>query len=140
MCKLPHMSQANLFSGHCPAPRKGAAKRPDWGKTRERARDRRGREASQARNAVRRLWARSMYSAPAQRRLIRDRSPMAPQDTPERGAKASRHRRPILDSGDPAGVFKHPPNGNGVGFADARLGAGYSSAPAAYSDANSDPF
>jgi hypothetical protein len=81
-----------------------------------------------------------LYSGPAQRRLIRVRSPMAPQDTPERGAKASRHRRPTLYSGDPAGVSKHPPSGNGGGFADARLGAGYLSAPAAYSDANSGPF
>jgi hypothetical protein len=135
MCKLIHMVTGEPFQRHCPAPRKGAAKRPCWGKTRERARDRRGREASQARNAGRRLWA-----LPAQRRLIRVRSPMAPQDTPERGAKASRNSRPILDSGDPAGVSKHPPNGNGDGFADARLGAGYLSAPAAYSDANSDPF
>jgi hypothetical protein len=78
-----------------------------------------------------------LYSGPAQRRLNRVRSPMAPQDTPERGAKASRNSRPTLDSGDPAGVSKHPPNGNGAGFADARLGAGYLSAPAAYSDANS---
>ena len=52
----------------------------------------------------------------------RVRSPMAPQDTPERGAKASRHRRPTRLSGDPAGVSKHPPNRNGGGFADARLG------------------
>jgi hypothetical protein len=81
-----------------------------------------------------------LYSGLVQRRLIRVRSPMAPQDTTERGAKASRHRRPTLYSGDSAGVSKHPPLGNGVGFADARLGAGYSSAPAAYSDANSEPF
>ena len=79
-----------------------------------------------------------LYSGPAQRRLIRVRSPMAPQDTPERGAKASRHRRPTLYSGDPAGVPKHPPNGNGDGFADARLGAGYSTRPSRVSDA--DPF
>ena len=72
-----------------------------------------------------------LYSGPAQRRLIRFRSPMAPQDTTERGAKASLHRRPTLYSGDSAGVSKHPPLGNGVGFADARLGAGYVSAPAA---------
>ena len=45
------------FQQHCPAPRNGAANRPCWGKTRERARDRRGREASQARNAGSRLWA-----------------------------------------------------------------------------------
>ena len=108
-----------------------AAKRPHGGETRERARDRRGRETSQARNAGSRLWAGVLYSGTAQRRLLRVRSPMAPQDTPERGAKASRHRRPTLYSGDPAGVSKHPPLGNGVGFADARLGAGYVSAPAA---------
>jgi hypothetical protein len=81
-----------------------------------------------------------LYSGHAQRRLPRVRSPMAPQDTPERGAKASRHRRPTLYSGDSAGVPKHPSSGNGGGFADARLGAGYLSAPAAYSDANSGPF
>jgi len=63
-----------------------------------------------------------LYSGPAQRRLIRVRSPMSPQDTPERGAKAARHRRPTLYSGDSVGVSKHPPFGNGVGFADARLG------------------
>jgi hypothetical protein len=34
--------------------------------------------------------------------------------------------------GDPAGVSKHPPNRNGDEFADARLGAGYLSAPAAF--------
>jgi hypothetical protein len=47
---------------------------------------------------------------------------MAPQDTPERGAKASRHRRPTRLSGVPAGVFKHLSFINGCGFADARLG------------------
>jgi hypothetical protein len=77
-----------------------------------------------------------LYSGPAQRRLIRVRSPMAPQDTPERGAKASRHRRPTLYSGDPAGVSKHPPNGNGDGFAAARLGAGYSTRTSRDSDAD----
>ena len=67
------------------------------------------RVTSQARNAGMRLWAGLMYPSPAQRRVIRVRSPMAPQDTPERGASPSRHRRPPMDSGGPEGVFKHPP-------------------------------
>ena len=104
------------------AQRKGGAKRPHRGKMRERRVTGVYRETSQARNAGRCLWAGLMYSSPGQRRLIRVRSPMAPQDTPERGAKASRHRRPKRLSGDPAGVPKHPPFGNGGGFADARLG------------------
>jgi hypothetical protein len=124
------MRQAHLFSSIARL-QEGAAKRPHGGETRERARDRRERETSQARNAGRRRWAVLLYSAPAQGRLLRVRSPMAPQGTPERGAKAFRHRRPTLYSGDPEGVSKHPPSGNGVGFADARLGAGYVSAPAA---------
>ena len=113
------------------AQRKGGAKRPHRGKMRERRVTGVYRETSQARNAGRCLWAGLMYSSPGQRRLIRVRSPMAPQDTPERGATASRPRRPKRLSGDPAGVPKHPPFGNGGGFADARLGAGYVSAPAA---------
>jgi hypothetical protein len=115
------MWQAHLFSSIARL-QEGAAKRPHGGETRERARERRGRETSQARNAGSRHWAGVLYSGTAQRRLIRVRSPMAPQDTPERGAKASQHRRPTRYSGDPAGVSKHPPLGNGVGFADARLG------------------
>ena len=68
------------------------------------------RVTSLARNAVMRLWAGLMYPSPAQRRVIRVRSPMAPQDTPERGAKPSRQRRPPMDSGGPEGVSKHPPD------------------------------
>jgi hypothetical protein len=48
-----HVYRAALLA----AQRKGGAKRPHSGKTHERARDRRGRETSQARNAGSRLWA-----------------------------------------------------------------------------------
>ena len=68
------------------------------------------------------LCAVLMYPSPAQRRIIRVRSPMAPQDTPGRGARSSRHRRPPLASGGPEGVSKHPSLINGCGFADARRG------------------
>jgi len=80
------------------------------------------RVTSQARNAGMCLCAVLMYSSPAQRRIIRVRSPMAPQDTPGRGARPSRHRRPPLAPGGPEGVSKHPSLINGCGFADARRG------------------
>ena len=68
------------------------------------------------------LCAVLMYSSPAQRRVIRVRSPMAPQDTPGRGAMSPRHRRPPLAPGGQEGVSKHPSLINGCGFADARRG------------------
>jgi hypothetical protein len=119
--KVLKLRKVHLFS-YIARLQEGAAKRPHGGEEHERAREKRGRETSLARNTGSRLWAGVLYSGTAQRRLLRTRSPMAPQDTPERGAKAPRHRRPTRHSGDPAGVSKHPPSGNGVGFADARLG------------------
>jgi len=90
------------------------------------------RVTSQARNAGMRLWAGLMYSSPAQRRVIRVRSPMAPQDTPERGARPSRHRRPPLDSGGPEGVSKHPSLTQRMRICGCAAGAGYLSAPGAF--------
>ena len=80
------------------------------------------RVTSQARNAGMCLCAVLMYSSPAQGRISRVRSPMAPQDTTGRGARPSRHRRPPLATGSPEGVSKHPSLINGCGFAPARQG------------------
>ena len=89
------------------------------------------RVTTQARNAGMRLWAGLMYSSPAQRRVSRIRRPMAPQDTPERGAKTSRYRRPPMDSGGPEGVSKHPPLIQRMRICGCAAGAGYVSAPVA---------
>ena len=89
------------------------------------------RVTSQARNAGMRLWAGLMYPSPAQRRVIRVRSPMAPRDTPERGARPSRHRRPPMDSGGPEGVSKHPSLTQRMRICGCAAGAGYVSATAA---------
>jgi hypothetical protein len=107
MCKLIHMATGASFQQHCPAPRKGAAKRPCWGKTRERARDRRGREASQARNAGRHLWAggtcirappRGGSTASAARWLRRTR----PNAERRRRETAGRHWTRVIRQGYPS--------------------------------------
>jgi hypothetical protein len=105
MCNLD--ASGASFQQHCPAPRKGAAKRPDRGKTRERARDRRGREASQARNTGSRLWAggacirappRGGSSASAARWLRRTR----PNAERRRRDTGGRHCTRVIRQGYPS--------------------------------------
>ena len=141
MCKMLYATRVTgaPFQQNGSAPKKGAAKRPHGGKMHERSRDRRvsrdieGEECGEVP-----LGGIDVFSTrPEAHRRVR--RPMAPQDTPERGAKASRHRRPTRLSGDPAGVSKHPPNRNGGGFAAARLGLD-TYPPSRDSDANPTRF